>query len=217
MIDLSKITIIVIDTVNPNDALKALDISCRNIKFGASKICTSVVPDNKTTHEVIIIPNLDYEQYSQFIVRKLASLIETDFCLIIQTDGFVLNADKWTDEFFEYDYIGAKWDRDRLAYACQWILPEIKRRGPQGINPVGNGGFSLRSKKLLKLCETAPQQFSGPEDAFVCNNNRDYFESLGIKYAPEHIADVFSQDPLVDITTTFGFHGNKGLIHDYTT
>lgn len=217
MIDLSRVTIIVIDTANPNDALKALDISCRGIKFGASKICTSIMPDRKTSHEVVLIPNLNYEQYSQFVVRKLASLIDTDFCLIVQTDGFVLNADKWSDTFFDYDYIGAKWNRERLVYACQWIHPEIKKRGIWGINPVGNGGFSLRSKKLLKLCETAPQQFSGPEDAFVCNNNKDYFESFGIKYAPEYIADMFSQDPITDISATFGFHGNKGLIHDYNT
>jgi hypothetical protein len=217
MLDLNNVTLIIIEPAKPDDAVKTLDICCQNIKFGSSKIFTASKPQRTCIHQLFQIPQFNYEEYSQFVVRNLTDVVDTDFCLIVQTDGFVINANKWTDEFFNYDYIGAKWDRARLVHHCQWIYPHIKQQGVDKINPVGNGGFSLRSKKLLDLCATAPQQFYGPEDAFVCNNNRDYFESFGIKYAPEHIADIFSQDPLIDRAATFGFHGNKGLIYDYIT
>lgn len=216
MINLSNVTLLIVEPAKPDDAVKVLDICCQEIKFSASKVFTSTKPTRACNHELFKIPSFNYEQYNQFIVRDLSSVVDTDYCLIVQTDGFVINAKKWSDNFFKYDYIGAKWDRNRLAYHCQWIYPHIKEKGPQGINPVGNGGFSFRSKKLLDLCAAAPQQFAGPEDAYVCNNNRDYFEMHGITYAPEHIADLFSQDPLIDKELTFGFHGNKGLIHDYS-
>ena len=65
----------------------------------------------------------------------LKKYIDTDFCLIIQGDGFVIHPENWTDEFLKYDYIGAPW-RNLAHYSF------IR---------VGNGGFSLRSKKLLKI------------------------------------------------------------------
>lgn len=216
MLDLNNVTLIIIEPAKPDDAVKTLDICCQNIKFGSSKIFTASKPSRPCIHQLFQITQFNYEEYNQFVVRSLADVVDTDFCLIVQTDGFVINANKWNDEFFNYDYIGAKWDRGRLVHHCQWIYSHIKQQGIEKINPVGNGGFSMRSKKLLDLCASAPQQFTGPEDAYVCNNNREYFESFGIKYAPEYIADIFSQDPLIDKSATFGFHGNKGLIHDYS-
>jgi uncharacterized protein DUF5672 len=72
---------------------------------------------------------IDIQSYARFQVRKMHQVIETDFILNIQADGFVTNASKWTDDFLKYDYIGAPWKK------------------PQGQNGarVGNSGFSLRS------------------------------------------------------------------------
>lgn len=215
MIELPQITLVIVDPLNANDAVKVLDICSKQLKFGACKVLTATKPTVQCNHQLFKIPKLTWDQYSYFMVRHLHEVIDTDFCLVVQTDGFVLNADKWTDEFFEYDYIGAKWDRHRLVHSCNEIHSHIRQRGIECINPVGNGGFSLRSKKLIELCATCPADMTGPEDVYICNNNRDYFESHGIKFAPEHIADAFSQDPLVDATKTFGFHGNRSIIHNY--
>ena len=57
--------------------------------------------------------------------------INTKFCLVTQWDGWVINSQKWNSEFLNYDYIGAIW-------------PDYSS------NQIGNGGFSLRSKKLLR-------------------------------------------------------------------
>ena len=85
-------------------------------------------------------------------------------------------------------------------------------KGISGLNRVGNGGFSLRSKKLLEASASIPIQCNGPEDVFICNDNYDYFIKNGIKYAPVEIADKFSKDYSQCKNDTFGFHGNKDII-----
>lgn len=214
---LDNVTLVIVDTADPANACKALDICCSNIRFGATKLITASAPNvKKCNHQLHLIAELNWNTYSQFMVKHLNDYVDTDFCIICQTDGFIINPHLWTDQFYEYDYIGAKWDTNRLAYHCEWIYPHIKMRGPQNLNPVGNGGFSFRSKKLLELCKNSNAEFNGPEDAFICNNNIDYFLQNGIKYAPVQIADIFSQDPMPDRQSTFGFHGNRNIINEYT-
>lgn len=43
------------------------------------------------------------------MIKELNKYIETDYVLIVQYDGFILNPKAWMDEFLEYDYIGAPW------------------------------------------------------------------------------------------------------------
>lgn len=213
MIDLSQVTLVIVDPLKPDLAVKVLNACCKEIKFGASKLLTTTKPSVECNHQLLKIPKLDWDQYSYFMIRHLHEVVDTDFCLVVQADGFVINAIKWVNEFLNYDYIGAKWERDRLINHCDVIHNHIRQRGAEHINVVGNGGFSLRSKKLIDLCATCPAEINEPEDVYICNNNRDYFESHGIKYAPEYIADMFSQDPLLDKKSTFGFHGDKTIIH----
>jgi hypothetical protein len=75
----------------------------------------------------------DIQDYNHFILKDLAAHISTDFALLIQWDGYILDTQYWRSDFMDYDYIGARW---------HW-QPTGKR--------VGNGGFSLRSKNLLNL------------------------------------------------------------------
>ena len=72
------------------------------------------------------------------MVNKFPQYIDTDFVLITQADGFIINPHKWTDIFLEYDYIGAP-------------FPDEPQYGFTGDTRVGNGGFSLRSKKLIDM------------------------------------------------------------------
>jgi len=87
MINLSNVTLLIVEPAKPDDAVKVLDICCQNIKFGASKVFTSTKPTRACNHELFKIPSFNYEQYNQFIVRNLSSVVDTDFCLIVQTDG----------------------------------------------------------------------------------------------------------------------------------
>src|SRR5258708_4274140 len=58
--------------------------------------------------EVIAQDGLDSIQgYNDFLMKRLNSFIETDFALIVQWDGFLLNHANWQSVFFAYDYIGS--------------------------------------------------------------------------------------------------------------
>ena len=141
--------------------------------------------------ETIKIPRLrSKREYSAFVMKELYKCIDTEFVLIVQADGYVLDGDAWDDDFFQYDYIGASWiyDSERT---------------------VGNGGFSLRSKKLLTLLgEDEFIDVLHPEDQSICILYKFYLEEkYGIKFAPEEVADRFSFETKTPATKTFGFHG----------
>ena len=75
------------------------------------------------------------EGYSKFCISDMAKHIDTSHVLIIHPDGYIQNPSAWNDEWLTYDYVGSSW----------WFK--------DGKN-VGNGGFSLRSKKLLDILAT---------------------------------------------------------------
>ncbi|MCK3654573.1 hypothetical protein A4G19_01950 [Pasteurellaceae bacterium Macca] len=48
-----------------------------------------------------------YIEYNFFVLYGLQHYIKTEFCLIVQNDGWVLDGNNWRDEFLNYDFIGA--------------------------------------------------------------------------------------------------------------
>lgn len=139
------------------------------------------------------------EAYSKFCIADMASYIDTSHVLIIHPDGFIQNPQAWDDDWLQYDYIGATW----------WYK--------SGGN-VGNGGFSLRSKKLLDILATLDIDNFHPEDDVICRQLRPWLESEhGIKFATEDVANRFSieafNSPDNKYAGQFGFHGYgvKGL------
>ena len=40
---------------------------------------------------------LNYKQYTVFMMHSLYAFIKTDYCLVVQDDGWVLNGDKFTE------------------------------------------------------------------------------------------------------------------------
>jgi len=131
------------------------------------------------------------KDYNRFIVKELGKYIESDFVLVIQHDGMVLFGDAWLDEFLQYDYIGAPW-----GYT-------------DGRN-VGNGGFSLRSRRLQMILATDPAiEMYSPEDEVICRFYRQYLEDKhGIRYAPEDLAHKFSYEMHRPRGKTFGSHNS---------
>ena len=145
------------------------------------------------------IDPINLSQYNMLLSRDLTDHIDTKYVLIAQHDGFILNPDNWDNEFYKYDYIGAPWS----AEATQ--RPKFR---------VGNGGFSLRSKRLLDVCK---KHFGGTwdnEDWRICVMSRPLFESHGCEFAPIELATKFSIETHLaefdhDITKRFGFHGPR--------
>lgn len=202
---LPDVTLIGVDCVDINRLIKAAEYSQRNIKFGAVKMFSST--NLKRTEAYLCQPIKTKEQYSEFIINELSDHLSTSHALVIQYDGFVLNWRAWDNDWLQYDYIGATW----------WYK--------DGMN-VGNGGFSLRSKRLMELLKNNPEiKTLHPEDHAIGRLYRPYLESKGIKFAPEEVANKFSIEaynvPAPDnkYGGQFGFHGGnvnfKGTEHSH--
>jgi len=166
----------------------------------------------------LIHSTLDYMNIQDFMVYGLGAYIETDYALIVQSDGWVLNADNWRDEFFDYDYIGgathAALEGNNYYMWYAWV--------GKTTNPwvVQNGGFSLRSKKLLdapvKYGITKKYQENKMlynEDIQLCCWMRPDLEKVGIKFAPTELSMYFSFEHLhpelhkdLDLMKVFGHH-----------
>jgi len=198
MLDLRNVTLVAMTSKNIEGHFKALEYSCRDIQWGAVKLITEY---NLTT----------LDEYSKAMIYNLRNHIDTDYCVTIQDDGFIINPDSWRNEFFNYDYIGAPWPlpNDDFSY-----------RTPDGeVIRVGNGAVSLRSKKLLNLpyeLEFAWRQYfgNGNEDGFLCCHNRRILQHFGIKFAPIEVAKWFSREHEIienqDVDKPFGFHKYNG-------
>jgi len=142
--------------------------------------------------------------YNKFILTKLHEYVSAEYCLIFQHDGFIINPQFWDERFLEYDYIGA------LFPKAWW----------NKINRVGNGGFSLRSKKFIKYFSSLDLDFSVNEDKLVCIDYYDNLRQNGFTFAPPKLAAKFSLEEDNEynnnIEQVFGFHGSSRRTHLYS-
>lgn len=197
--NLTNISLVCMNCLDPELAIRAMRYSSKSINFGemilfAHKRPTNLVPEI----QYIQIPKIDHLGSCFFHLKIFYKYIKKDFCLSIHDDGFVINPHLWQDDFLNYDYIGAPW-------------PDIYQ------HRVGNGGFCLKSRKFMELCQ--PLQWAGHhDDALTCIDNRDYFIKNGCKFAPLEIAMRFSLESKIpeceyNLNNCFGFHG-KGVVYD---
>ncbi|WP_322057321.1 DUF5672 family protein [Paraburkholderia sp. J63] len=195
LIDLTDVTLCAIDTVNPLLAARALDISMLQCRFGDAILFShQAVLTRARTVQIAALRSL--HEYSDFVLKELVKHVATPWVLVVQWDGYVVDATQWTDEFRQYDYIGARWPH-----------------APQGMD-VGNGGFSLRSARLLKALvhERFAVGSDSIEDVMICDRWRPALEmDHGIRFAPAEIADRFSYEYAFPVRPTFGFHGVHNL------
>ncbi|HUH95677.1 MAG TPA: DUF5672 family protein [Casimicrobiaceae bacterium] len=187
------VTLCAVDSVTPRLALRALEASLEGCDFGEAILFTSDVEVRSESVRVFAIEALNSRSaYSAFVLKRLADLTRTPHVLLVQWDGYVINPLAWDARFLDYDYIGARWPWHRDGMT------------------VGNGGFSLRSRRLLET--TADQGFGilpeETEDNMICRSNRRTLETKhGVRFAPEAAADAFSYERSVPARPTFGFHG----------
>jgi hypothetical protein len=218
MLNLPQVTLVCVEgTEKENsiiDAINALRVSSHYINFGEILLISPTLPIELPKNiKHININKITWIEYNQFIISELYKYINTEYCILIQTDGFILNAHLWTNEFLKYDYIGHAFDFINCPWQINGVDPKIvEQKGILGLNRVGNGGFSFRSKKLLKTTSEIPYKCEKGEDAFICNDNYDFLIKKEIKFASVEIADLFSKDYSKYNTDTFGFHGNKEIL-----
>lgn len=207
MVNLENVTLVLVSSVNIERCIRALRYSSQEIKFNSVKLLTHVDLEISDIQVIKIDKLSSIDEYSKFIVYDLHKYVDTEFVLIIQDDGFVVNPQKWTDDFLKYDYIGAPWPYPNDNFSFRDPFNNIIR--------VGNGGFSLRSKKLLSLptilnLEWRPYFGFYNEDGFFVCHNRHHFENEGCVFAPIEVAKYFSHEAEIPETINiepFGFHG----------
>lgn len=148
-----------------------------------------------------ITPFDNWVDFNRFLLKSLYFHVETDFILFVQYDGFIINPGIWSDEFLNFDYIGAPWPCTWKEYA------------------VGTGGFSLRSKRLLSALQDEKITLSPAtaEDLCMCRTYRSLLEvHCGIRFAPLEVATRFCYESGPYVADTFGFHGLARLADIYT-
>lgn len=207
MILLPSVTLVCANNIDIRKSINILKYCNQFIYFPQIKLFTNSQINDIVPKNIEIIKTIklnDTNDYSEFIIHQLNDHINTEYVLIVQNDGYIANHNAWSDEFLKYDYIGAPW----FIGACHVDgFPAVTIE-----NRVGNGGFSLRSKKLLTYIQelTTINANVHPEDVYICRQMRNILCNLGIKFAPFEIASKFSLEVNhVDskYNGQFGWHG----------
>lgn len=190
MVELKDVTIICLDTLNHFGAISSLVKCLEQVKPARCVFLTDIYFECSGIEVVKIESIVSKEHYSNFIIRNLQHYFETTHCLIVQHDSWILDGNQWTDEFLNYDYIGALWNY-KDGRDC------------------GNGGFSLRSHKIMKWVAKSNLQITHPEDEVICRLYRRWLEIKGdFVFATDEIAERFSYEMHDPFQPTFGFHNN---------
>ncbi len=190
---LAEVTLCAADARTPGLAWASLQRSMAALPFGRAVLFThawqpaSPVPGL----EVVDIGPIDSAAaYSRFVMRELHHHITTPFALVTQWDGFVVDASAWDDAFLDWDYIGAPWADQPAALS------------------VGNGGFSLRSRRLLRAGQDSRIVEEHPEDEVLCRTRRTLLTTEHqVRFAPPEVAARFAYENTVPPGPTLGFHG----------
>jgi len=188
-----RTTLACVDCQYPRLALRALRLSMAQCEFPAVKFftdATGIAAQADAGIELVPVARiLSAQEYSRFMLKELVRHVATDFVQIVQWDGYVINGAAWTDEFHDYDYIGARW----------WFRED-------GWN-VGNGGFSLRSRRLLEALQDPEVGIDHPEDNAICLAHRALLQArYGIRIAPAELADRYAFEGTRPTLREFGFH-----------
>lgn len=193
---LPGVTLCAVTSTNVEATVQAMRTCIARVAFAEAILFTHVPPhDIVNNHEVSAIRLVEIEQltsaeaYSRFILERLVDYVATDHCLLAQWDGHVIDPARWRPEFLTVDYIGASWPQFGDGH------------------DVGNGGFSLRSRRLMKLCRQPQFQPVHPEDVAIGRTNRAFLESQGMRFATAALADAFSSERAGDPAQSFGYHG----------
>lgn len=204
--NLPQVTLIAAASIRVPETVKALQYSRRGLHFAETILFTDQKP-KKLPPDIrwVEIPSMrSIDDYSRFILYEAWRYIKTSHVLVVQWDGYVVNPEQWKNHFLKYDYIGALWPeyldfRDAKGRLCR----------------VGNGGASLRSRRLMEFPTTHSISWEPGEneDVFLCCKERVELEEHGFCFADKETAAHFSQERIVPENRgviPFAFHQWEG-------
>ena len=216
-----KITLVSVTGLpDARGATLALRHSQAQMPGARALLCSPKAPDDLAPGiEHLPIAPLNYHEYSWFMMFALWRVVQTEFALVVQEDGWVVNAANWSDEFLGCDYIGApihlaKIDAPQATYwrnRFEWA-DELGKPG-HVVTPIQNGGFSLRSRRFMRALvdhphirvEIPPPDAVGGEplrmhwdhnalleDVQLSGVLRPALEAVGMRFAPLELARAFA-------------------------
>lgn len=193
---LPTVTLCAASSVNIDATVAALRASMEQADFAETILFTDAALGPGAGIRIVPISRLaSGRDYSAFMLTGLAEHVRTDHCLVVQWDGFVIDGGRWDPAFLAFDYIGSPWPQFRDGH------------------DVGNGGFSLRSRRLLEACRSSGFVSSHPEDVAIARMNRAYLErEHEIRFADRATAERFAFERTAPSGPTFGFHGVFNMI-----
>jgi len=224
MLKLPNVTLICVEDTSEKDVFMASQIikGIKNhIEFHDVKLLSSEIKHG-VTHKIRKLNSLN--DYSLFVLNDLIDYIDSEFVMIMQTDGYPLNPSCWSDKFLEYDYIGAPWSRviSRNEQYSVPVQPNVKVINLLVNGSVGNGGLCIRSKRLVERVANYNYDLSpvyweqldvkdiASEDEYICKYKRKELEAEGLTFAPVELAQFFSIENDV-WAGQFGFHGKDTI------
>lgn len=192
MIKLPQVTLVALigNGYKVPEHIEALSKSSKDIEFGDVKL-------------VQLESVKDIESWNKAVIYELPKYVDTDYCMFIHHDGYIINPDLWNNIWLYYDYVGAPWPLPNDSYSYRDSRGTIVR--------VGNS-VSLRSKKLMDLVATRPMEYhygNNNEDGQICCWERNWLESKGCRFAPLEAALTFSKEHEIEENKnikTFAFH-----------
>ena len=191
MLSLTDVTLLCVETRDPELAHWSIKQCTDKVSFAKVVLLTNLeyVKEPRPDIEYVQASHIrTTRDYSELLLTGIEQYVSGTHVLIIQWDSFVTEPQLWQDQFLDYDYIGPVWPHH----------PE---------HPVGNGGFSLRSVKLLKAIKRPGFMKKHPEDYCICVDNKEFLEKqCGIHFAPLEIAEQFAVERS-SWHSAFGFHG----------
>lgn len=200
---LAEVTLVAVTSVAMAATVRAIEKSAEQACFGRILLLSDQPParnlaSTRSLFEWRKIQKISSRnEYSRFMLDHLADHIETRFALVVQWDGYVINGEGWKNEFLDYDYIGAPWTHFHDKHT------------------VGNGGFSLRSKRLLLASRGLPLGHNEAEDVAIARTFRTKLEKqYGLQFAPETLARLFAYERTAKVGKEFGFHGVFNMLRD---
>jgi hypothetical protein len=224
MLKLPTVTLLSIDVAYPFKAADAMIASMTWCKFRNAFLLTDVrkhkgLASHATKHGIQVVNHIqsnrtetlpglsrkffpDYE-YAQ-MVEPNNYIGDSSHVLYMESDAGVLNPEAWNPFWYSYDYIGAPWPlcEEQGFPKCDGVT-----------NAVGNGGFSLRSRKFCKLAvQCLKDNYADKKwilsDTWLCRTMRPWFEDRGVEFAPAEVAERFSCENRI-YTGQFGYHGRS--------
>ena len=188
-----EVTLVIYNPAHGADlSARVLNHCMSMIRFADAVNIVDKPPSIPCAARTVVVPRTDWRGAQVVQALQLGRYFSTKWMLHVETDGFPVHPEMWSDEFYGYDYLGAPWPDDF----------------------VGNGGCSLQSRAFRDKIESmAPQYDGSASDMWFCRRMRDRVEGSGLRYAPPGVAVRFSYEKDTRSIRrwkqerSFGFHG----------